>query len=210
MAENEDVKKLLWMFRHHPPEAEPGKIDVDPVDAIYHLRKNTRNPYLQRTIAPKTPQHKKSGAELDKLVHMFSGRAAYELAPSNQDAPHLRRDLNHPSPPPAARREYLQPHKLPGDTFKLPWMIHDFFTSTLSRLKSDPSEFDAVVEEMVELFNENNIRIRLYEAYYGFQNWNHLMDTLDEVSQYPSPETFDLFCSALLTYYELVYPLEEG
>lgn len=207
---DDDVKKLLWMFRHETPEVEPGKIDVDPIDAIYHLRKNTRNPYLQRTIAPQKPQQGKSGEELDKLARMFSGRAGYEVTPSNRESPHLRRDLSHPPPPQAARREYLEPEKLTGDSYKLPWLIHDFFESTLERLNDNPVEFDAVVEELAALFQENNIRIRLYEAYYSFQDWNHLIDTLKEISQYPSPETFDLFCSALLTYYELVYPPEDG
>ena len=208
MADDE-VKKMLWMFRHQSPDVEPGNIDVDPVDAIYHLQKNTRNPYLQRTIAPQTPQRKKSGEELDKLGQMISGRAGYELAPSNLVTAHLRRELSHPSPPPALRGEYLDPEKLTGDTYKLPWLIHDFFHSILSRLKENPAQFDAVVEELVALFHDNNIRIRLYEAYHTFRDWSHLMDTLEEVSQYPSPETFDLFCSALLTYYELVYPPED-
>lgn len=208
MADDE-IKKMLWMFRHHAPEVEPGNIGVDPIDAIYLLQKNTRNPYLQRTIAPQMPQRGKSGAELEKLARMFTGRAGYELAPSNQEAPHLRRHLSHPSPPPTSRQEYQDPEKLTGDSYKLPWLIHDFFNSTLTRLRENPSQFDAVVEELVALFHENKIRIRLYEAYYNFQDWDQLMDTLDEVSQYPSAETFDLFCSALLTYYELVYPPED-
>ena len=208
MAEYDEIKKMLWMFRHEPPETEPGKVNADPVDAIYHLQKNTRNPYLQRAIAPETPQKQKSEAELGRLVRMFTGRVGYELAPSNWDAPFLRRDLSHPPPPPTARHEYLNPEKLSGDAYKLPWMVHEFFASTLKRLKDNPGEFDGVVEELVELFHENQIRIRLYEAYYAFRDWDHLMDTLEEVSRYPSPETFDLFCSALLTYYELVYPPE--
>jgi hypothetical protein len=205
---DEDVKKLLWMFRHQSPEAVPGKINVDPVDAIYHLKKNTRNPYLQRTIAPQTPQRTKSGAELEKLAQMISGRVGYEFSPSNQEAPHLRRDLSHPPPPPGVRGEYLDAEKLSGDAYKLPWLIHEFFESNLGRLRENPANFDEVVEELVALFHENSIRIRLYEAYYSFQDWNHLMETLEEIAQYPSPETFDLFCSALLTYYELVYPPE--
>ena len=205
---DDDVKKLLWMFRHQPPEATPGKIGIDPVDAIYHLQKNTRNPYLQRTIAPQTPQRQKSEAELEKLAQMFSGRAGYEFSPSNQEAPHLRRELSHPAPPPGSRGEYLNPEKLSGDSSKLPWLIHEFFKSSLERLRDNPASFDEVVQELVALFQENSIRIRLYEAYYGFQDWEHLMETLEEIAQYPSPETFDLFCSALLAYYELVYPPE--
>lgn len=70
--------------------------------------------------------------------------------------------------------------------------------------------FEAVVNELLGMLRENNVNIRLYEAYYSFRDWEQLMETLEEIGQYPAPETFDLFCSALLTYYELVYPPEGG
>ena len=210
MAENEELKKLLWMFRLHPPEAEPGEVRVDPVDAIYHLQKNTRNPYLKRAIAPLTQKREDAAEPGKSRVRKSAALPAYEVSPANLDAPFLRRSLTHPAPPPATKREYLDPDKLSGDAEKLPWMIYEFFRSILSRLREDPGEFDAVVQELIALFRDSGVKIKLYEAYYNFENWDQLLDTLDEVSHYPSPETFDLFCSALLTYYELVYPPEEG
>ncbi|MCZ6556257.1 MAG: hypothetical protein O7A69_00595 [SAR324 cluster bacterium] len=209
MAENKELEKLLWMFRQHSPDTRPVDVRLDPVDAIYHLRKNTRNPYLQRAIAPETRKREKSAPDAKGGVRKPAGLAAYEVAPRNQDTPFLRRSLNHPQPPATARREFQEPGKLNGDSDKLPWMIHEFYQSILTRLRENPKNFDAVVEELLDLFHENSIKIKLYEAYYTFQNWDQMMDTLEEVSQYPSPETFDLFCSALLTYYELVYPPEQ-
>jgi hypothetical protein len=210
MAEKDEIKKLLWMFREPTPAAKPGEVDLDPVDEIYHLQQNTRNPYLKRAIAPAVRKLERSPEDLQKLVRVFSGQEGYEVTPSNQDTPYLRRSLSHPSPPPAAQPKYLDPNAMPGDTYKLPWLINDFFKSVLARLKANPGEFDGIVEELVDLFNENRITIKLYEAYYTFRDWDHLMETLEEVSRYPSPETFDLFCSALFAYYELVYPPEEG
>jgi hypothetical protein len=31
------------------------------------------------------------------------------------------------------------------------------------------------------------------------------LETLDEIARFPSVETFDLFCSALFVYHDLVY-----
>ena len=51
-----------------------------------------------------------------------------------------------------------------------------------------------------------NGRVRVPEAFRAMEDWDQLMDTLDEISRYPAPETFDLFCGALLAYHELVEP----
>ncbi len=208
MADKDEIRKRLWMFRESPPAPEPGEVDVDPVDEIYHLQKNTRNPYLKRAIAPATRKLERSPEELRKLVRVFGGQTSYEVGAGNRDTPYLRRGLKHDAPPPAARPSYLEPDKMEGDAFKLPWLIGDFFKSVLERLRENPAEFDDVVAELIDLFNENRITIKLYEAYTTFENWDDLMSTLEEVARYRAPETFDLFCSALLSYYELVYPPE--
>lgn len=210
MADKDEIRKLLWMFRQPAPAAKPAEVDLDPVDEIYHLQQNTRNPYLQRAIAPTARKLERSPEELQKLVRVFSDQEGYEVAPSNQDTPYYRRTLSHPAPPPATQPRYLDPNAMPGDTYKLPWLINDFFKGVLSRLRANPGEFATIVEELVDLFNENRITIKLYEAYQTFRDWDHLMETLEEVARYPSPETFDLFCSALFSYYELAFPPDEG
>lgn len=210
MADKERPRKELWMFRERAPVQASEGVDFDPVDAIYHLRRNTRNPYLQRAIAPAADRGGRSDAELAQLARTMIRNGAYRAGPANAQEPLSRRSLPHPTPPAAGRQGYQEPAKLPGDFAKLPWLIHDFFQNVLGRLRSRPADFDLVVNDLLELFRENKIKVVLYEAYYGFRDWEHLMETLEEISQYPGPETFDLFCSALFTYYELVYPPEEG
>lgn len=214
MAESEEVKKLLWLFRNQPPDPEKGEVDVNPVDAIYHLQNNTNNPYLGRAIAPETKKLARDSNDLKKLSVLFSTQNLYELKPTNRNQPFQERELNHPEKK-APHKEggkvgYMAPEKLSGDVYKLPWMIDEFFSGILIRLRKNPREFDRVVEELLHLFHENNIRIKVYDAYYQLKDWNNLIDTLKEISDYPSPETFDLFCSALFAYYELVYPPEES
>lgn len=210
MAEKDPPEKALWMFRGKAAAPETGTVDFDPVDAIYHLRKNTRNPYLKRAIAPAAAKTERSPADLTRLLGVMTGPAEYRAGPANRHEPFSRRSLHHPAPPPAAKKGYQEPEKLAGDIFKLPWLINEFFQSVLLRLRRDPWNFEAVVNELLAMFRENNVNIRLYEAYYSFRDWEQLMETLEEIGQYPAPETFDLFCSALLTYYELVYPPEGG
>ena len=206
MSEKDDTKDLLWMFRRQPPEKPPKAVDFDPVDAIYHLQKNTHNPYLKRAIAPEKGKLERSPAELSRLVNVLGSNGAYEIAPTNRNTPYAKRKLEHPPPPPSAKPTYQGTEKLSGDLQKLPWHINDFFRTILDRLRANPREFDDVVHDLLLLFKEENIRIKIYDAYSSFVDWDDLLDTLEEISQYPSPETFDLFCSALFAYYDLVYP----
>ncbi len=210
MAEQEDTKKLLWMFKNQPPGEPSGEVEFDPVDAIYLLQKNTRNPYLKRAIAPTARKLERSEDEMERLAKVISGESGYGIGPSNANVPFAKRSLDHPPPPPNPRPRFQDTSVLPGDRHKLPWLINEFFQGILARLRGEPPDFDAVVLELLQLFKTHRIKIKLYEAYYQFRDWDHLMETLEEISRYPSPETFDLFCSALLTYYELVYPPEEG
>lgn len=76
---------------------------------------------------------------------------------------------------------------------------------SLSRLRADPQSFGTVVQELTALFQEHGITLRIYEAYHALEDWDDLMETLEEIARYPSVETFDLFCSALLAYHDLVY-----
>ena len=208
MADAENLKKVLWMFRDTPPEPEKSPVEFDPYDPIYQLQKNTRNPYLKRAIAPGAKISEQSAADLNRLLHVFPDEGGYEISPTNRKAPFSRRLINHPKPPPTSGHPYQKTSDLSGDSQKLPWLVKEFFKSILERLRKDPGEFDLVVEELLILFRENTLKIKLYQAFYSLEDWDHLMETLDEISHYPSPETFDLFCSALLTYYELVYPPE--
>jgi hypothetical protein len=203
------TQDLLWMFRH-AEGPQPREVAFDPSDAIYHLYRQTRNPYLERAIAPSARKLERSPADLQRLFRFFQRQGRYALAPANAGAPFDKRGLEHPAPPPPHDARYVGPEQLPGDERRLPWMVEVFFTAVLQRLRAHPGQFKAVVEELLQQFREDAIRIKVYDAYQTFRDWDDLMATLDEIARYPAPETFDLFCSALLAYYELAYPAERA
>jgi hypothetical protein len=192
------------MFRRVP--AVQGSAETDPANAIYRLFKNTRNPFVQRAIAPRPEKADRTDRELTDLSRMLAAQQLYHVGPANQAAPFRRRQLKHPEPPPSREPRYLEPAHLAGHLGLLPFQIDDFFQGVLARLQADPNNFFAVVDELTRLFRGNNIRIKIYEAYRELQDWEDLMDTLTEIAHYPSLETFDLFCSALLAYHDLVNP----
>ena len=193
------------MFRQSTA-AQAREVAFDPSDAIYHLYRQTRNPYLERTIAPAARKLERTPQDLQRLFRFFHQHARYGVGPANAGLPFQRRGLEHPPPPQQADRAYVGPERLPGDLRRLPWMVQIFFRAVLKRLRDQPSAFKIVVEDLLTQFREEGIRLKLYDAYQTFRDWDDLMATLDEIARYPAPETFDLFCSALFTYYELAFP----
>jgi hypothetical protein len=199
------AQNLLWMFRQ-AAGPQPREVAFDPSDAIYHLYRQTRNPYLERALAPAARKLERSPADLQRLFRFFRRQERYALGPANAEAPYGRRGLPHPAPPPRTDAGYVLPGRLPGDVRRLPWMVDLFFRAILHRLGERPGEFRAVVEDLLVQFREDGIRIKIYDAYQTFRDWNDLLGTLEEIARYPAPDTFDLFCSALFAYYELAYP----
>lgn len=199
---------LLWMFRQ-VSGPQPREVAFDPSDAIYHLYRQTRNPYLERAIAPAARKLDRSQADLQRLFRFVERHSRYSVAPANAGAPFHRRGLAHPAPPPSTDARYVGPDRLPGNLHRLPWMVDLFFRAVLHRLQERPGSFRQVVEELLQQFREDGIRIKVYDAYRTFEDWDDLMRTLEEIARYPAPETFDLFCSALFAYYDLAFPAQE-
>lgn len=206
MADEDKHRDPLWMFERRAPGPRPQDVAYDEADALYTLYRNTRNPFVQRAIAPGERPQARSAEELQRLSGFLARHGGYRVGPSNAADPYQRRSLPHPSPPPQARPAWLGPERLQGSPQRLPWMVNLFFQAVLERLRADPQAFFAVVHELAEQFRADNVRIRVYDAYHTLRDWDDLMDTLEEIARYPSPETFDLFCSALFAYYDLVEP----
>jgi hypothetical protein len=183
---------------------------------LYSLFKNSRNPFRKRAIAPgprplegpAATGASRSTGELTRLVKFFADAKRYQVAPGNRAEPFQRRQLKHPPPVPARDPRYLEPRRLRGDPQQLPFLVDEFFDSTLARLRAEPRSFDTVIQELTALFREHGITLRVYEAYHALEDWDDLMETLEEIARYPSVETFDLFCSALLAYHDLVHGTE--
>ena len=71
----------------------------------------------------------------------------------------------------------------------------------LSDLKEDPFSLTKLVQDLATLFEEQEIRIRVYDAYRSFRSFDQLLDTLTRISEDTEIENFELFCSALVGFY---------
>jgi hypothetical protein len=204
--EKDKGKRLPWLFRMAPPPVDALRADLDPADAVYRLFSNTRNPFLKRALAPPTGRLDRSPVELQALFRWLEEERRYRVAPPNADTPYRRRRLEHAAPPAPPSPRFQEPRALPGGSLRLPAMIADYFRSVLGRLRSDPDAFFDAIDEMTDLFRRNRVKVRVPEAFRDLEDWDHLLETLEEISHYPASETFDLFCGALLAYHELVEP----
>ena len=99
-----------------------------------------------------------------------------------------------------------QPHNLKGNAALLMLWIERFFDHVLHTLERDPWQFDAVVEALMALLVGEKLKTPLHRVHLTLKNWDDLMATLQALKCYPAPETFPVFCSALLAYYVLVHP----
>lgn len=204
--EKDKGKELPWMFRMAPPPVDQLRPGLDPASAGYRLFVNTRNPFLKRALAPPAAALERSPQDVQALFRWLEDERHYRVAPPNSQLPYRRRgiDATKPSPPPVPK--FQEPGVLPGGPLRLPAMIGDYFRSVLERLKADSDAFYDVIDEMVPLLHRNKVKIRVPGAFRALEDWDHLMETLEEIAHYPAPETFDLFCAALLAYHELVEP----
>jgi hypothetical protein len=206
-AEDKDKgTDLPWVFRKGAPVAAGQGVDWDPASALYRLFGNTRNPYLQRALAPAPPKLERTASELQRLFRLMQEDQRYRVAPPNTEEPYRRRRLDHAMPAAPVSPKFQDPAALPGDPVRLPSMIDGFFQSVLKRLHENPDLFFDVIDELTELFRRGGIRVRVAEAFRALEDWDDLLETLEEIARFPAPETFDLFCSALLAYHELVQP----
>lgn len=196
-------RALPWVFTA-TPAAETAQAGVDPATALYRLHANTRNPFLRRALAPSVRPGPGSATDVQRLFRLLVEQRRYAAGPENVGDPFRRRELEHVRTGPPERPRFQQPAALPGNPVRLPALIAGFFRAVLERLRARPDGFFDVVDDVRELLEDNGVRVRIPEAFMEFEDWEHLMETLEEISRYPAPETFDLFCGALLAYDALV------
>ena len=97
--------------------------------------------------------------------------------------------------------EYLPRKKLKENKRKLDVYIHGFFCHVLKRLSEDPGELAQIINEIVPLFVEHQIRVRFYQAFSQIRSNNDLNTTLEKISNDVELENFELFCSAIFVFY---------
>ena len=79
--------------------------------------------------------------------------------------------------------------------------MQGFFTQVLKRLGEEPGGLAVIINELVPLFVEHQIRVRFYDAFRQIRNMDDLRITLKKISNDSELENFELFCSALFIFY---------
>lgn len=84
MARDGEPRDPIWMFRRAPRAEKPGAADYDADQAVYRLYRNTRNPYLQRVLAPSVPRLERSTHELARLFRLMAAQRRYRVSPEQR------------------------------------------------------------------------------------------------------------------------------
>ena len=100
-----------------------------------------------------------------------------------------------------ASMEYLPREKLKEDKRKLQVYIQHLFSHFLKRLREEPGGLPVIINELVPLFVDHQIRIRFYEAFRQIHAMEDLITTLEKISSDHELENFELFCSAIFVFY---------
>ena len=100
-----------------------------------------------------------------------------------------------------ASSEYLPREKLKENKRKLDVYIQGFFYHVLKRLSEDSGELAQIINEIVPLLVEHQIRVRFYQAFCQIRSSGDLNTTLEKISKDVELENFELFCSALFVFY---------
>ncbi len=167
----------------------------------YERYRNNKNPFLERVLigdpAPSNLDPKKAQA----LFQYFREQKQYQMAFPVERAPHYKRKIFNQKENLQKDAKFINPEKLKEDLNRLGPSIQIFFKYILNRLHNDLNELSLIVNELVPLFIEHRIQIKIYDAYRIFYSGEQFLATLVKISQDDDLENFEFFCSALFGYY---------
>ena len=183
----------------------------------YDVYSNPKNPFMVGIIASETDRIQLDPVNTQNLFQQIEKNSTYSLEyPLNISAHRKRKLLPAQEVSSAggnktlevgeeklktASKEYLPREKLKEDKRKLEVYIQNFFLYFLKRLGEEPRELPVIINELVPLFVEHQIRIRFYEAFRQIHKMEDLIITLEKISIDYELENFELFCSAIFVFY---------
>lgn len=162
---------------------------------------NSKNPFLERALQGEKTTTPLNPSKVQSLFQHLREKNQYQLAFPTERVAHYRRKItghqvkNHQIP------KFLQQKELKENTPKLEASIQTFFQHILARLRYNPHELSTIVNELVPLFLEFQIRIKVFDAFRTFYSVEQFLDTLAKISEGNDLENFDFFCSALFGFY---------
>ena len=183
----------------------------------YDVYSNLKNPFMVGILAADTERIQLDPIKTQNLFQQIEKDSTYSLEYPLNISAHRKRKLSSTQQLSStgenktvtvggdklktASMEYLPPEKLKEDKRKLEVYIQSFFSHFLKRLGEEPGGLPVIINELVPLFVEHQIRIRFYEAFRQIHVMSDLISTLEKISSDNELENFELFCSAIFVFY---------
>ncbi len=183
----------------------------------YDVYSNLKNPFMVGILAADTERIQLDPIKTQNLFQQIEKDSTYSLEYPLNISAHRKRKLSSTQQLSStgenktvtvggdklktASMEYLPPEKLKEDKRKLEVYIQSFFSHFLKRLGEEPGGLPVIINELVPLFVEHQIRIRFYEAFRQIHAMDELITTLEKISSDNELENFELFCSAIFVFY---------
>ena len=185
----------------------------------YEVYRNPKNPFMVGILAAETDKIQLDPIKAQSLFQQLEKKSPYSLEYPLNISSHRKRKISPATQPISedadsetetagserkleiASSEYLPREKLKENKRKLDVYIQGFFCHVLKRLSEDPSELAQIINEVVPLFVEHQIRVRFYQAFCQIRSSDDLNTTLEKISKDVELENFELFCSALFVFY---------
>ena len=183
----------------------------------YDVYSNPKNPFMVGILAAETERIQLDPINTQNLFQQIEKNSIYTLEYPLNISAHSKRKLSSSQQVSSAGKnetstviegklktasmEYLPREKLKEDKRKLQVYIQNFFSHYLKRLGEEPSGLPVIINELVPLFVDHQIRIRFYEAFHQMNVMEDLITTLEKISSDYELENFELFCSAIFVFY---------
>ena len=183
----------------------------------YEVYSNPKNPFMVGILAAETDRIQLDPIKTQSLFEQYEKKSPYTLEFPHSISAHRKRKLSSSlkfsareadaktkvsdSKLKSVSSEYLPREKLKEDKRKLQAYMQGFFTQVLKRLGEEPGGLAVIINELVPLFVEHQIRVRFYEAFRQIRSMDDLRITLKKISNDSELENFELFCSALFIFY---------
>lgn len=198
MKEEPTVPLILQQNKKKIPQAKPRPYQFG-ADTYEHYRKN---PFAERSLVGAPSPIHLNNQQVEALFQYLHEQKQYQLAYPTEKAPHQKRKIAPPAGSfPKPQTPFVQTKNLKEDSHRLALAIETFFKYVLGRLENDCGELPLLVNELVPLFLEHQIKIKIYDAYRSFYSEEQFLETLKKISEGEDIENFEFFCSALFGYY---------
>ena len=183
----------------------------------YDVYSNLKNPFMVGILTADTERIQLDAINTQNFFQQIEENSTYIIEYPLNISAHSKRKISSNQHVPSSKKnetssisedkikmasmEYLPREKLKEDKRKLQLYIQNFFLDFLKRLGDEPGGLSVIINELVPLFVDHQIRIRFYDAFRQMHTLEDLTTTLEKISSDYELENFELFCSAIFVFY---------